>query len=86
MYLCVCVYIVFLFHYNCDREILSAIESTTTQTLRVTLTRQLAEVLLRRISGADYKPPEDQIDITGTVTCNHFFPKTKKLTSILQVR
>lgn len=60
---------------NRYREILSAIESTTTQTLRVTLTRQLAEVLLRRISGADYKPPEDQIDITGAIgnkRANHY--------------
>ncbi|XP_012231567.1 tetratricopeptide repeat protein 7B isoform X2 [Linepithema humile] len=47
------------------REILSAVESTTTQSLRVTLTRQLAEALLRGISGADYKPPEGQTDTTA---------------------
>ncbi|KAF3419860.1 hypothetical protein E2986_08195 [Frieseomelitta varia] len=43
---------------NRYREILSAVESTTTQSLRVTLTRQLAEVLVRGISGAEYKAPE----------------------------
>ncbi|XP_018370802.1 PREDICTED: tetratricopeptide repeat protein 7B isoform X8 [Trachymyrmex cornetzi] len=47
---------------NRYREILSAVESTTTQSLRVTLTRQLAEVLLRGISGTDYKPPDEQTD------------------------
>ncbi|OAD59814.1 Tetratricopeptide repeat protein 7B [Eufriesea mexicana] len=50
---------------NRYREILSAVESTTTQSLRVTLTRQLAEVLVRGISGAEYKAPEavsDSID------------------------
>lgn len=54
--------------FDSDREILSAVESTTTQSLRVTLTRQLAEVLLRGISGADYKPPEGQVDTMGTIT------------------
>ncbi|XP_018341197.1 PREDICTED: tetratricopeptide repeat protein 7B isoform X8 [Trachymyrmex septentrionalis] len=47
---------------NRYREILSAVESTTTQSLRVILTRQLAEVLLRGISGTDYKPPDEQTD------------------------
>ncbi|XP_018370801.1 PREDICTED: tetratricopeptide repeat protein 7B isoform X7 [Trachymyrmex cornetzi] len=50
---------------NRYREILSAVESTTTQSLRVTLTRQLAEVLLRGISGTDYKPPDEQTDTMG---------------------
>ncbi|XP_011139524.1 tetratricopeptide repeat protein 7B isoform X1 [Harpegnathos saltator] len=57
------------------REILSAVESTTTQSLRVTLTRQLAEVLLRGISGADYKPPEDPTETTAAVShrrANHY--------------
>lgn len=49
------------------REILSAVESTTTQSLRVTLTRQLAEVLIRGISGAEYKPPEVLSDSIGNI-------------------
>ncbi|KAL6264952.1 hypothetical protein P5V15_005048 [Pogonomyrmex californicus] len=59
---------------NRYREILSAVESTTTQSLRVTLTRQLAEVLLRGISGADYKPPEGQTDTTAVSNrrINHY--------------
>ncbi|XP_011646054.2 tetratricopeptide repeat protein 7B [Pogonomyrmex barbatus] len=60
---------------NRYREILSAVESTTTQSLRVTLTRQLAEVLLRGISGADYKPPEGQTDTTAALSnrrINHY--------------
>ena len=40
-------------------------ESTTTQSLRVTLTRQLAEVLVRGISGAEYKAPEAPNDSAG---------------------
>lgn len=42
-------------------------ESTTTQSLRVTLTRQLAEVLVRGISGAEYKAPEAPSDSTGNI-------------------
>lgn len=60
---------------NRYREILSAVESTTTQSLRITLTRQLAEVLLRGISGADYKPPENQTDAMAVVSnrrANHY--------------
>ncbi|XP_033190579.1 tetratricopeptide repeat protein 7B isoform X1 [Bombus vosnesenskii] len=51
---------------NRYREILSAVESTTTQSLRVTLTRQLAEVLVRGISGAEYKAPEAPSDSTDS--------------------
>ncbi|CAK9798302.1 Tetratricopeptide repeat protein 7B [Anthophora plagiata] len=51
---------------NRYREILSAVESTTTQSLRVTLTRQLAEVLVRGISGAEYKAPETPNEATGS--------------------
>ncbi|XP_017880228.1 tetratricopeptide repeat protein 7B isoform X2 [Ceratina calcarata] len=47
---------------NRYREILSAVESTTTQSLRVTLTRQLGEVLVRGISGAEYKAPNAPTD------------------------
>ncbi|XP_017787573.1 PREDICTED: tetratricopeptide repeat protein 7B isoform X2 [Habropoda laboriosa] len=51
---------------NRYREILSAVESTTTQSLRVTLTRQLAEVLIRGISGAEYKAPDAPSEATGS--------------------
>ncbi|XP_012534079.1 tetratricopeptide repeat protein 7B isoform X3 [Monomorium pharaonis] len=58
---------------NRYREILSAVESTTMQSLRVTLTRQLAEVLIRGISGADYKPPqESQTDTMAVRRANHY--------------
>ncbi|KMQ92858.1 tetratricopeptide repeat protein 7b [Lasius niger] len=59
---------------NRYREVLSTVESTATQSLRVTLTRQLAEVLLRGISGANYKPPEGQGDTTAAVSrrTNHY--------------
>ncbi|KYM76266.1 Tetratricopeptide repeat protein 7B [Atta colombica] len=60
---------------NRYREILSAVESTTTQSLRVTLTRQLAEVLLRGISGTDYKPPDEQTDTMAAMSnrrVNHY--------------
>ncbi|KAK6631736.1 hypothetical protein RUM43_013800 [Polyplax serrata] len=39
------------------RSMLSAVESSATQSLRLTLTRQLAEVLLRGLTGALYIPP-----------------------------
>ncbi|GAB0097213.1 Tetratricopeptide repeat [Sergentomyia squamirostris] len=39
------------------RSMLSAVETKTTQTLRLTLARQLAEVLLRGVSGTIYTPP-----------------------------
>lgn len=39
------------------RSMLSAVESSATQSLRLTLTRQLAEVLLRGLTGALYVPP-----------------------------
>nr|XP_034182985.1 tetratricopeptide repeat protein 7B isoform X4 [Osmia lignaria] len=51
---------------NRYREVLSAVESTATQSLRVMLTRQLAEVLVRGISGAEYKPPEPSSDTTDS--------------------
>ncbi|XP_028155775.1 uncharacterized protein LOC114349562 [Ostrinia furnacalis] len=37
---------------------LTAVESTSTQALRLTLTRQLAEVLMRGVTGQVYKAPE----------------------------
>ncbi|XP_055531177.1 tetratricopeptide repeat protein 7B [Wyeomyia smithii] len=39
------------------RVMLNAIETKATQTLRLTLARQLAEVLLRGVSGTIYTPP-----------------------------
>lgn len=39
------------------RTMLNAIETKTTQSLRLTLSRQLAEVLLRGVSGTIYTPP-----------------------------
>lgn len=39
------------------RSMLSAIETHSTQILRLTLARQLAEVLLRGVSGTIYSPP-----------------------------
>ncbi|KAG1708461.1 Tetratricopeptide repeat protein 7B [Nymphon striatum] len=41
------------------RSMLSTVESTSTQGLRLTLSRQLAEVLLRGVSGESYIPPEN---------------------------
>ncbi|XP_076241490.1 tetratricopeptide repeat domain 7 isoform X1 [Calliopsis andreniformis] len=71
------------------REILSAVESTTTQSLRVTLTRQLAELLVRGISGAEYKSPEAN-DTTGSpwkpkkyVGLNMFVPRNEYEETIL---
>ncbi|XP_063826520.1 tetratricopeptide repeat protein 7B-like [Ostrinia nubilalis] len=40
------------------RSMLTAVESTSTQALRLTLTRQLAEVLMRGVTGQVYKAPE----------------------------
>lgn len=39
------------------RTMLNAVETKTTQSLRLTLARQLAEVLLRGVSGTIYTPP-----------------------------
>jgi hypothetical protein len=44
---------------------LSAVESSATQSLRLTLTRQLAEVLLRGVSGTVYSCPERATETTG---------------------
>ncbi|XP_012134839.1 tetratricopeptide repeat domain 7 isoform X3 [Megachile rotundata] len=75
---------------NRYREILSAVESTTTQSLRVTLTRQLAEVLVRGISGAEYKPPEPPSDTTDSpwkpkkyLGLNMFVPRNEYEETIL---
>lgn len=42
---------------------LSAVESSGTHSLRLTLTRQLAEVLLRGYTGMKYTPPTNGIPI-----------------------
>ncbi|XP_055593885.1 tetratricopeptide repeat protein 7B [Uranotaenia lowii] len=41
------------------RVMLNAVETKATQTLRLTLARQLAEVLLRGVSGTIYTPPSN---------------------------
>ncbi|KAL7301291.1 hypothetical protein TKK_0006030 [Trichogramma kaykai] len=43
---------------DCYRNLLSALETTATQSLRLTLARQLAEVLLRGLKGINYTVPE----------------------------
>ncbi|XP_069687732.1 tetratricopeptide repeat protein 7B-like isoform X2 [Periplaneta americana] len=57
------------------RTMLSAVESSATQSLRLTLTRQLAEVLLRGVSGTVYACPEKASETTAS---------NKKLTQISQ--
>jgi hypothetical protein len=47
------------------RTMLTAVESSATQSLRLTLTRQLAEVLLRGVSGTVYSCPEKPGDTAG---------------------
>ncbi|XP_037915615.1 tetratricopeptide repeat protein 7B [Hermetia illucens] len=54
------------------RTMLNAVETRTTQSLRLTLARQLAEVLLRGVSGTMYTPP---LNLSSTKTG----PNTKKL-------
>ncbi|XP_034940307.1 tetratricopeptide repeat protein 7B [Chelonus insularis] len=54
---------------NRYRAILSAVETTATQSLRLTLTRQLAEILSRRITSSCYKSPAVMdIPTTSTLT------------------
>ncbi|KAF7989409.1 hypothetical protein HCN44_008083 [Aphidius gifuensis] len=55
---------------NRYREILTAVESTATQSLRLTLTRQLAELLLRNISGSHYNVPDPPADTFAVVSTN----------------
>ncbi|XP_054001797.1 tetratricopeptide repeat protein 7B [Hylaeus anthracinus] len=75
---------------NRYREILSAVESTTTQSLRVTLTRQLAEVLIRGMSSTEYKTPGAPSDATESpwkpkkyLGPNMFVPKNEYEETIL---
>lgn len=44
---------------------LRAVESSATQSLRLTLTRQLAEVLLRGVTGVVYSCPDRVTETTG---------------------
>ncbi|XP_008208439.1 tetratricopeptide repeat protein 7B isoform X1 [Nasonia vitripennis] len=43
---------------ECYRGILTALETTATQSLRLSLTRQLGEILLRGMKGINYAAPE----------------------------
>lgn len=50
------------------RSMLSAIETHSTQILRLTLARQLAEVLLRGVSGTIYAPPSSPSPAKNAIT------------------
>ncbi|KPJ16062.1 hypothetical protein RR48_06017 [Papilio machaon] len=52
------------------REMLTAVEAASTQALRLTLARQLAEVLMRGVTGQVYKAPEKVVVLPaqGTLT------------------
>lgn len=78
------------------RSMLSAVETHATQLLRLTLARQLAEVLLRGVSGTIYAPPVSSVTPhknTGTPrrlwtpkkysTRNQFVPKNLAEETIL---
>lgn len=77
------------------RSMLSAVETRATQTLRLTLSRQLAEVLLRGVSGTIYAPPTNFSPSKNTGTPrrlwkpkkysgrNHFIPKNLAEETIL---
>lgn len=58
------------------RAMLSAIETKATQSLRLTLARQLAEVLLRGVSGTIYTPPTNSSRMTqGNQTKKIWLPR-----------
>lgn len=73
------------------RNMLSAIETRTTQSLRLTLARQLAEVLLRGVSGTVYAPPQGTLPKSAKklwkprkyMGRNHFIPKNQHEETIL---
>lgn len=76
------------------RFMLNAIETKATQSLRLTLTRQLAEVLLRGVSGTIYSPPSQSGRINAGnakklwmprryVTRNQFIPKNENEETLL---
>ncbi|XP_070491880.1 tetratricopeptide repeat protein 7B [Chironomus tepperi] len=77
--------------YRC---MLSAVETKATQSLRLTLARQLAEVLLRGVSGTLYTPPSNnsRMNTSGAkklwmprryTTRNQFIPKNQHEETLL---
>lgn len=77
--------------YRC---MLSAVETKATQSLRLTLARQLAEVLLRGVSGTLYTPPtnNNRMNSSGAkklwmpkryTTRNQFIPKNQHEETLL---
>lgn len=77
------------------RFMLNVVETKATQSLRLTLARQLAEVLLRGVSGIIYSPPSQsgRINAGNTtkklwmprryVTRNQFIPKNEHEETLL---
>jgi tetratricopeptide repeat protein 7 len=77
------------------RAMLSAVETKATQSLRLTLARQLAEVLLRGVSGTIYTPPMSNNRLTQSnqtkklwmprrySTRNQFLPKNQHEETLL---
>uniref|UniRef100_A0A0K8TA39 Tetratricopeptide repeat protein 7 N-terminal domain-containing protein n=2 Tax=Lygus hesperus TaxID=30085 RepID=A0A0K8TA39_LYGHE len=61
---------------NRYRNMLQAQESTGTHSLRLTLTRQLAEVLLRGYTGTKYTPPNGDTRIKKTTSASPWKPQT----------
>lgn len=57
------------------RFMLSAVETKATQSLRLTLARQLAEVLLRGVSGTIYTPPSSNSRLNATGAKKLWMPK-----------
>lgn len=57
------------------RAMLSAVETKATQSLRLTLARQLAEVLLRGVSGTIYGPPSSNSRMSQNQTKKLWMPR-----------
>lgn len=55
-----------------SRAVLSAVESSATQALRLVLTRRLAEVLLRGVSPAEYTCPTNTSEPSMVLKVNGF--------------
>lgn len=62
------------------RSMLNAIETHSTQILRLTLARQLAEVLLRGVSGTIYTPPSNTTPVKNIST-----PRQGKYKTIINI-